>query len=111
MTSPPYFDVENYQGEDTSHRKYNNYQLWVEKFYKPLIVKTMSKLKSGCSFILQVGSQTYPLREDAVKIAEAAGYKIDIIGENAVSANNTLHRTEEERGESLIRIYTEQSYE
>lgn len=106
LTSPPYFDVEDYQGDKSSHRMYNNYSLWVQKFYKPLIEKTMSKLKGGCSFILQVGSQRYPLREDAIKIAKNAGYKIEIVAENAVSSNNKLHNTEEERGETLIRIYS-----
>lgn len=55
LTSPPYFDVETYAGEDTSSRRYSQYPLWVEKFYRPLIENTYNYLRPGGVFALQVG--------------------------------------------------------
>lgn len=102
LTSPPYFDVEKYDGEDSSTNRYDNYKLWVEKFYKPLIEKTYDYLKEGGVFILQVGSQKYDLKSQAITIAEKIGFKISIIGENILGSNNALHNTDEQDGETII---------
>lgn len=102
LTSPPYFDVEKYDGEDSSTNRYDNYKLWVEKFYKPLIEKTYDYLKEGGVFILQVGSQKYDLKSQAITIAEKIGFKISIIGKNILGSNNALHNTDEQDGETII---------
>lgn len=104
LTSPPYFDVEQYDGEEQAHVKYNNYDKWVEKFYRPLIELTMNRLKTNSYFALQVGSQKYPLREDAIRIAKELGYETTIYKEHAVDANNGLHSTEDTKSEAIILI-------
>lgn len=78
LTSPPYFDVEGYSGEETSTKLYPRYELWVEKFYKPLILNTMHRLKYGAAFFLQVGSQTYPLEKTAQEICSENGLQCEI---------------------------------
>lgn len=103
LTSPPYFDVEQYDGEEQAHVRYSNYELWRESFYKPLILDTMCRLKDGGSFALQVGSQLYPLKNDAERIAREAGYDVTIYKTNILS-NGSIHDTEEERSEVILLI-------
>ena len=76
ITSPPYFDVEQYHGEQQSHVRYPKYDLWREGFYRKLIAKVYEYLRDGGTFILQVGSQKYPLLEDGKKIAAKVGFRI-----------------------------------
>lgn len=102
FTSPPYFDVEQYDGNEQSHVKYNNYKLWVEKFYTPLIVNTMNRLNDGCVFALQVGSQSYPLKDDAIRICNDNGFSARVEDTNIYKTN--IHDTSDEKGECIIII-------
>lgn len=79
ITSPPYFDVEQYHGENQSHLRYPKYDLWRDGFYRDMIEKTYNSLKNGCVFVLQVGSQRYPLLKDGIKIAENIGFVVEDI--------------------------------
>lgn len=99
LTSPPYFDVEKYDGAQTSHLRYNDYKKWVEGFYTPFISKTYNALRQGGVFILQVGSQTYPLEKDAKRIAEYVGFSCECVRQ--FKSNNTLNGTNDD-GEVLI---------
>ena len=76
ITSPPYFDVELYHGEQQSYIRYPKYDLWREGFYRQLIAKVYNYLRDGGTFILQVGSQKYPLLEDGKKIATEVGFRL-----------------------------------
>lgn len=104
LTSPPYFDVEKYDGEETSTKLYNNFRLWVDMFYEPLICNTISRLKDGGVFALQVGSQSYDLKGEAIRICKKHRYKFDVQGKNILGTNNALHKTDEDRGETIIII-------
>jgi len=101
LTSPPYFDVERYEGEQTSHVRYNKYEKWVEGFYRPLISNTYKALRKGGVFVLQVGSQSYPLEKDGKRIAEEAGFVCEDVRSFVGKTNNNLHKTKE-NGEVLI---------
>ena len=64
ITSPPYYDTEQYSEEETnSLNRYNTYQKWCEYFYLPLVQKTMDALKSGSVFVMNIGSRKYDLNE------------------------------------------------
>jgi hypothetical protein len=64
ITSPPYFDTENYSDEKTnSPNRYKTFDKWLDGFYLPLIDKTMKALKPNCYFLLNIGSRKYPLSE------------------------------------------------
>ncbi len=64
LTSPPYYDTEEYSDEETnSLNRYKTFELWTEEFYLPLIRKTMTALKSGSYFILNIGNRKYPLND------------------------------------------------
>ena len=65
LTSPPYYDVERYDGELQSFRVFPTFAAWVEGFYVPLLHKTAHALKSGGVFALQIGNQAYPLEQTA----------------------------------------------
>lgn len=75
ITSPPYYDVELYEGQEQAHNRYNSFEKWVDGFYDPLIAKTYDALKHGGVFVLQVGSQRYPLLSVGREIAERVGFK------------------------------------
>lgn len=79
ITSPPYFDVEIYEGDKTSTTKFPEYDKWVEGFLKPLIENTMNRLKPEGCFLLNVGDQTYPLTKEVEKICEGK-YNIENLG-------------------------------
>ena len=91
LTSPPYFDVEQYKGENQSHVKFPKYDLWVNGFYRPLIEKTFNALRKGGVFILQVGSQSYPLRQDGEKIAKEIGFTVDDVRPLGGGTNSPIH--------------------
>jgi len=62
LTSPPYYDTEEYTDEKTnSLNRYNSFESWSENFYIPLIEKTMKSIKPNGSFVINIGSRKYPL--------------------------------------------------
>jgi len=68
LTSPPYYDSEEYSKEETdSAIRYKTFDAWKNDFYIPLIEKTIASLKKGCYFILNIGCRQYPLDEILMK--------------------------------------------
>ena len=68
LTSPPYYDTEVYTDEDTnSANRYKTFESWCTEFYIPLIEKTMSALKPGKTFVLNIGSRRYPIKKVLMK--------------------------------------------
>lgn len=64
LTSPPYYDTEEYSDEPTnSLNRYKSFSDWCQGFYCPMIAKTMNALKPGATFVLNIGSRKYPLNE------------------------------------------------
>lgn len=105
ITSPPYFDVEQYHGENQSHIRYNKYEKWVDGFYRPLIEKTYRALRPGGVFVLQVGGQSYPLIEDGKRIAEEVGFAVEDVRPLGGGTKSALHnRTDEDEDNEKIII-------
>lgn len=102
LTCPPYFDVEKYNGENTSTKRYPKFEQWCKSFYEPLIVNTMNALKNDGIFALIVGSQLYPLADKAKEICTARGYKIELCKDKILATN--MHATEEEKIDTLYLI-------
>lgn len=104
LTSPPYFDVEQYHGQEQAHIRYPEYDKWVDGFYRPLINKVFSLLKSGAVFCLQVGSQTYPLLKDGTAIAREVGFDVEEIRPLGAMENSSMHNntSEDESNEKII---------
>jgi hypothetical protein len=76
---PPYFNLEIYS-EDISqcYNKYNDYNDWLEKYWRNTVKNCFNKLKFNSKFILIINEvcNKYKLREDMVKICEEEGLKI-----------------------------------
>lgn len=104
LTSPPYFDVEQYHGDGQAHERYSDYDLWVQGFYRPMIEKVYAHIKPGGVFCLQVGSQSYPLLRDGISIAEDVGFSVEDIRPLGGSTASSLHANtnEDEDNEKII---------
>lgn len=104
ITSPPYFDVEQYHGEQQSQIRYSKYDLWRDGFYRQLIAKVYDYLRDGGTFILQVGSQSYPLLEDGKKIAAEVGFRLLDVRPLGNGTSSGLHGNtdEDEENEKII---------
>ena len=71
LTSPPYYNTEHYSDEPTnSLNRYDTFEKWVDGFYTPLIVNTVSRLKDDGVFILNVGDRKYPLSDAMQRICD-----------------------------------------
>lgn len=99
LTSPPYFDVETYEGGEQSHQL-ADYPTWRDVFFAALIHKTFAALKKGGTFALQIGSQQYPLMQDGTEIAEAAGFEKKEVRQTQMI--NGQHMTPEEAAEAIL---------
>ena len=102
ITSPPYFDTENYSDEPTnSLNLYQSFDKWVAGFYKPLINNTMKAIKRGRPFILNIGSRVYPLNKILFEIANNNGFKVKKL-ENMLQGNTGLGKSGE--GEAFYEV-------
>lgn len=62
---PPYFRLEQYSEDDSQcYNKYNEYELWLENYWKETVVKSYKKLKSGGVFFVVINNN---LKDDVVK--------------------------------------------
>lgn len=101
FTSPPYFNVEKYHGENQSFRRYNTFDRWCTGFYLPLFQKTHKLLKPGAHFAINVGSQSYPLVERGIEFANGTRFKF--VGKRTfLLKRHTITKTSEEASEQLL---------
>ena len=61
FTSPPYYDTEKYDGEQSSWREYKTYSDWLNGFYYVMIDNAIRCVKNGGYFILNIGNNKYDL--------------------------------------------------
>lgn len=102
ITSPPYYDTEEYCDEETnSLNRYSNFQKWADWFYIPMIEKTLRALKNEKTFVLNIGSRKYPLNQI---LKDTAGKRCEIVKlDNFLSGNSSgLGKTGE--GETFYAI-------
>lgn len=109
LTSPPYFDVEKYGGDDSSWKRYSDFDKWVAGFYSPMITSVAKALKPGAVFALQVGNQSYPLEETAKTIA--ARVKLDYAETRHSGMINNYNKTEKQDGEVIVLFRKQRSPE
>lgn len=110
MTSPPYFDTEHYApGEAAnSFNRYATFDQWVKGFYEPLIHRTMSALKPGAVFVINIGSRTYPLNDQLFRIADGR-YSVEK-QKGKLSASNGLGK-EGGEGETFYEVKNPSTYD
>lgn len=100
ITSPPYFDREKYDGEQSSFRRFRTFESWVGGFYRPLIEKAFRMLKHGSAFALQVGSQVYPLADTAKTITREVGFALERTESQVI--RNVIRETDDEHSEAVL---------
>jgi hypothetical protein len=79
ITSPPYFDREEYSDEDTqSFKRYPDVGSWLNRFLLPMIENVHSVLKSGCVFVLNIDDvDESDITDPAVKISKEIGFLLE----------------------------------
>lgn len=79
ITSPPYFNVEEYSYESTqSFVRYNTYEGWVEGFLGPMFRNVFLSLKPQAYFVLNIDDVgKYPLQKDALELIENSGFTLE----------------------------------
>lgn len=100
LTSPPYFNTEQYGGDLTSWKRYPDFEKWVAGFYHPLLDKTARALKPGGIFCLQVGSMQHPLEARAREIAPRVGFDVLEVRQTEIVNNQAPHQ--EGKGEVVV---------
>ena len=100
LTSPPYFNVEKYNGKESSWREFKTFDEWCDGFYGPMIVKVAAALKPHAAFALQIGNQSYPLEEKAKEIAATCG--LEYSETRSTSMINNYNKTEKLDGEVVV---------
>lgn len=74
MSSPPYFDVEIYNGDNTSTTKYPEYNAWLEGYMRPTIANCKEYLIPGGKFILNIKNMgKLKMYDDAMRICKETG--------------------------------------
>lgn len=79
FTSPPYFNREMYDKDNPlqSHNRYNNYQLWKQKFLRAMLANIYELLAPNGLFYLNIASiGNKPIQEDALSLAKEIGYQL-----------------------------------
>lgn len=79
ITSPPYFGAEVYNDSNSkqSTSRYDEYTLWRNRFYEPLIHGAYNLLKKGGVFVLNVAdvAEAPRLERDANELAKRVGFE------------------------------------
>lgn len=74
FTSPPYFDLEQYNGAD--NLKEQNYQQWLEHFMKPMLENCLQYIKNDKFVLINIkNTSKYNMYDDTLDIAKNLGYK------------------------------------
>ena len=82
FTSPPYFNAEYYEGENTSCTPETSYEEWKDNFLKPVFRNCYQYLKNGGVMAWNIkdiftDKVWWPLVDDSIKAAELAGFKYE----------------------------------
>lgn len=102
FTSPPYFNLELYNGSE--NLKDMNYQDWLDNFIKPMLENCYKYIKDNKYVAINIkNSKDYLLYDDTRDIGEKIGFKF--IGErNLKQANRTTFHKERTHGDSSEKI-------
>ncbi len=82
FTSPPYFNFEFYEGDNTSCKEETTYEEWIDNFLRPTIENCYKYLKDGGVFAWNIkdiytNKTWWSLVDDSIKIAEEIGFKYE----------------------------------
>ena len=106
LTSPPYFNLELYSDETTQSTKLGDYQAWVDKFLRPVIIGVICRVKYSCWSVKNFKTdKKYNLLDDVIAIHEENGWKkMDVVftmsnskrpGNSSAAETSSPKKTEE----------------
>jgi hypothetical protein len=102
LTSPPYFNLEVYTAGPQSINAFPTWEVWTEKWLKPVILTSLAALKQGgvsCWSVKNFKSDKhYPLADVTKQIHEAAGWTLVKTVKMTGSARPGGNRINEETG-------------
>ena len=107
MSSPPYFDVEIYNGEQTSTTKYPEYKAWLEGYLRPTIMNCKEYLIPGGKFILNIKNMgKLKMYDDAMRLCNESGMEFvceeDLHVTRRTGANSTKSQGMSASNEKLM---------
>ena len=84
FSSPPYFNLEDYQiGDDQSYKTGMSYSMWVDSYLKPTIHNIWEYLTNDGNFVINVKSfreystnVVYDIEGDVKNISESIGFRL-----------------------------------
>jgi hypothetical protein len=69
LFSPPYFDLELYQGEDQSAVRYKNYNEWLTQYWEQTILLCAQSMRAGARMAYVISNYTNAAKQ-IVNISE-----------------------------------------
>ncbi len=101
LTSPPFFDIEKYQGVNQSHVRYDQFDKWLKKFLYEMILICIKAASFGAIFAFHVNQALLKEIEKFITSDEAAGNLLTHINTLVwdLSLKNNLNSV---RSESVI---------
>lgn len=77
LSSPPYFDYETYNGENTSTTKFPDYRQWLEGYLKPTIFNCRDYLIPGGRFVMSIKNMgSRKMYDEAMKMCLDSGMQL-----------------------------------
>ena len=77
FSSPPYFDLELYNGENTSTTKFPEYRQWLEGYLKPTILNCRDYLIQGGKFVMSIKNiGNRKMYDEAMKMCLDSGMQL-----------------------------------
>lgn len=87
FTSPPYFDLEQYNGANLEDSNYND---WLEQFMKPMLLNCYRYIKKDKYVLINIkNTKKYNMYDDTLSIAKEIGF--EFIGEKDLKQTNRTH--------------------
>src|SRR5699024_3595058 len=99
FTSPPYFDLEVYEGSGELLK--GSYENWLENFITPLIQNCIQYTKNGKYIAINIKNGENPLYDDTLEIGLSLG--LELVEERMLKQTNRTHTTKK-HGDSSERI-------
>lgn len=80
FSSPPYFNLEYYEGEQTSCKEDTKYEDWVNNYLEPTIINIYRYLVKDGIFAININNfqkyNNYDLIGDTIRLADKNGFKL-----------------------------------
>lgn len=105
FSSPPYFNLENYQIGNQSYKEGMLYEEWVNNYLEPTINNIYRYLIKDGVFAININNfNGYPLVEDTIKLAKAAGF--NLVGEETLqNIKRTTYKGGHKNGDEKVFIF------